>query len=638
MDRRNFLKGAAVSALGVAGVGALAGCAPKNAAGNSDGAFTFADTISWQGEYDVVVVGFGAAGAVSAKTAADEGASVLLLDKAPEGHEGGNSRYCGQLFACGKGDVEATKSYYRALYGELPIPDDVFDVFTEGVAHLADNYAKTYGLNKDEFVEVNLEKYPFVGVFSPEYPEFPGSDVVRMWLLHKGAGDAYMWSIQRQAIVDLKDKVDVWFESPAKRLIQDPRTKTIVGVQIERAGELVNVRAKNGVVMTCGGFENNREMVKDYLGIASYAPMGTLYNTGDGIYMAHEIGADMWHMHAFEAMYMLGGMSYKVSEGERAVMVDMKHGLHKGSVILVGTDGYRYMREDEISRHGHVYRNGVWESPKHPTRCFVVWDQKKQDELAAGLLPEDARAQVVTAPSLAELAKLIETKEGVLEQTVNDFNAAAAAGHDPALNRSAASMAAFSEGPFYALEVIPDILNTQGGPRRSAQAEILDVEGNPIPHLYSAGEFGGIASNMYQGGSNMAECMIFGQIAGKNAAAKKEDLPMYEVAAVKSNLTYTPGSETDIAEEKDYELAENERVGKAQGMGGDVVVKVTLDGDKMTAIEVLEQAETENIGSEALKKLSQMALDAQSVEIDAVSGATVTSKAFFAAVKEAVAS
>lgn len=136
----------------------------------------------------------------------------------------------------------------------------------------------------------------------------------------------------------------------------------------------------------------------------------------------------------------------------------------------------------------------------------------------------------------------------------------------------------------------------------------------------------------------MAECMIFGQIAGKNAAAKKEDLPMYEVAAVKSNLTYTPGSETDIAEEKDYELAENERVGKAQGMGGDVVVKVTLDGDKMTAIEVLEQAETENIGSEALKKLSQMALDAQSVEIDAVSGATVTSKAFFAAVKEAVAS
>lgn len=197
-------------------------------------------------------------------------------------------------------------------------------------------------------------------------------------------------------------------------------------------------------------------------------------------------------------------------------------------------------------------------------------------------------------------------------------------------------MRAFGDGPFYAIEVMPDILNTQGGPRRNGKAEVLDRDGRPIPHLYAAGEFGGIASNMYQGGGNMAECMIFGKVAGANAAAKKDPLPTYAVAAVESSPTYLPGKETDMAEEKSYDTSENEYVGKGQGIGGDVVVKVTMDGDKMSAIEVLEQSETPDIGGKALESLPQTVLDAQSVDVDAVSGATTTSKAFFAAVTEAL--
>lgn len=641
LDRRNFLKGIAVSAAGVAGMGALASCAPQSANGQTAGSATYADMVSWNGEYDVVVVGFGAAGAVAAKSAAEAGAGVLLLDKAPEGNEGGNSRYCGQLFAYGNGDVEATRAYYAAMYDELPLPDDVFEVFTEGIAHLAENYAESYGLDKNGFVEVTAEKFPMAGVYSPEYPEFPGSDKMRMWLLHEGAQDGYMWSVQRKSVVDLRDKIDVWFESPATKLIQDPQSKIVVGVEVQRKGETVRIRAKNGVVLTCGGFENNREMVKDHLGIASYAPMGTLYNTGDGIRMATEVGADLWHMHAFEAMFLLGGMSYKVPEGERAAMINLPEKLHMGSSILVGTDGYRYMREDEISRHGHVYRNGVWESPKHPTRCFLVWDQAKADEIAeAGKLPASAVEQVVSAGSLAELAGMIGTKEGVLEQTVADFNQAAEAGHDVALNRAATTMRAFDSGSYYALEVIPDILNTQGGPRRSAKAEVLDLQGEPIPHLYSAGECGGVASNMYQGGSNMAECMIFGQIAGKNAAEAKDDLPAFDTSTFESELAFTLGVETDVSdasEEASYETAEGEYVGKGEGIGGSVVVKVRMDGSMMADIEVLEQNETPDVGGKALESLPDMVLEAQSVDIDAISGATVTSKAFFAAVAEAVA-
>ncbi|MCI2242120.1 FAD-binding protein [Adlercreutzia faecimuris] len=102
VSRRQFLTGTAgVAAL--AGMGALAGCAPKQrgaalaGTGAKDGAYTFADTIAWDGEYDVIVIGFGAAGAVAACYAADAGAKVLLVDKAPNGMEGGNTRFCGQI-------------------------------------------------------------------------------------------------------------------------------------------------------------------------------------------------------------------------------------------------------------------------------------------------------------------------------------------------------------------------------------------------------------------------------------------------------------------------------------------------------------------------------------------------------------
>ena len=177
-----------------------------------------------------------------------------------------------------------------------------------------------------------------------------------------------------------------------------------------------------------------------------------------------------------------------------------------------------------------------------------------------------------------------------LEQTVADFGKAASEGHDPMFRRVAETMRAFGDGPFYAIEVMPDILNTQGGPRRNGQAEVLDRDGRPIPHLYAAGEFGGIASNMYQGGGNMAECMIFGKVAGANAAAKK-DACCRRTPSLRwtPSPTYLSGKETDMAEEKSYDTSENEYVGKGQGIGGDVVVKVTMDGDKMSAIEVLEQ-------------------------------------------------
>ena len=77
------------------------------------------------------------------------------------------------------------------------------------------------------------------------------------------------------------------------------------------------------------------------------------------------------------------------------------------------------------------------------------------------------------------------------------------------------------QAPFYAVELSPSMLNTQGGPRRNARAQIVRPDGSAIPRLYSAGELGSIYSYLYQGTGNIGECLAFGRIAGRNAAAEQ---------------------------------------------------------------------------------------------------------------------
>lgn len=660
LSRRNFLKSAGAVA-SAAGVGALASIRVANAdeaadsediaAGEEDseeesGTITYDETINWNGQYDVVVVGFGAAGASSAIAASDAGASVLLLDKAPLGNEGGNSRYCGQLFANGRGDVDETKSYLTQLAGDFEIPDDMLEFFAEGIANIEDTYASVLDVDPAEFyyvdetAESSWASVLYLIGLSPEYPEFVTNEdnPVIMTTLHDGRNDGYMWEQYRQQVKNRSDSIDVWLESPVVDLIQEPNTKTILGVTVSRGGEELNIRATNGVVLSCGGFENNTTMKKDYLGIATSTCFGTEYNTGDGINMAKAAGADLWHMHVYEGSFGFGGVAYLAEEGSRGDSASAPS--DTGAYFLVGTDGYRFLNEAEIMRHGHIYHNGTWDNPWYPSTMFVVFDETNVSYLDT--LDSYGNAYV-QADTLTELAELAGFKEGILEQTVEDFNSFAEAGYDPAFNRDASTMQAFGDGPYYAAELEVGILNTQGGPRRNANAEIVDVDGNAIPHLYGAGECGGITSNMYQGGCNMAECLLFGQLAGTNAAAEKDPLDAYVVEAVESDLVYTLGSVNDLldvtsVEEYETECAENEYIGSATGMGGDLIVKVTTDdGATISNLEVLEEYETEDVGGAALESLVPAIIEAGTTEgVDAVSGATVTSNALFDAIAEAL--
>ena len=611
------------------------------AEGDSD-VITYADAVAWDGCYDVVVVGFGAAGAVSARAAAEEGATVLVLEKAPEGNEGGNSRYCAQMFVYGNDNEEATYEYFRALAGDHTVNEAMLRVYTNGIAHLEDTVSALFDIPKEDFVDMICN--PITAAQSPEYPELPGSDFIAPISSNKGAiSDSFLYFKMKDAAVG-NENVDVWYESPAIHLIQDPSSKTIIGVQAERDGELVNIRALNGVVLACGGFENNREMTETFLGITEHGVLGTLYNTGDGIRMAQEVGAKLWHMNVYEALSNVGGSSYIVPEGERGKMVS-NSALLSGSSMVISGGGTRFINETIAPRHGHVLNGDVYENPQFPQRYFVLVDDAQFQKAMAveanlgAYAYLDGYEYITTADNLTALAEALDIPADKLAATVSIFNDSVESGVDPVCGRDTATMAHFDgDGTVHAVQIIPNILNTQGGPMRNENSEIVGLNDKPIPHLYSAGELGGITTLQYQGGGNMAECLIFGQLAGKNAAAPKDPLPEYKIEKVESDYKYLPGVVNDaVKEAADVELAEKQYYGEGQGIGGTVALTVTLNDDgEIVAIDIIQQNETQGIGSIAIEQLPDAIIAAQSVDIDGVTGASMTSRAIFDAVRQAL--
>jgi succinate dehydrogenase/fumarate reductase flavoprotein subunit len=154
---------------------------------------------------------------------------------------------------------------------------------------------------------------------------------------------------------------------------------------------------------------------------------------------------------------------------------------------------------------------------KHPSHGWTqiieryAWSADNTAELKKGWIK--------TADNIAALAAVIGVAPAVLADTVSRWNRYCEGKHDPEFGRTL-MMEPIADRPFYAVELSPSMLNTQGGPRRNEKGQIVRPDGTPIPRLYSAGELGSIYSYLYQGTGNIGECLAFGRISGRNAAAE----------------------------------------------------------------------------------------------------------------------
>jgi hypothetical protein len=140
------------------------------------------------------------------------------------------------------------------------------------------------------------------------------------------------------------------------------------------------------------------------------------------------------------------------------------------------------------------------------------WSANNSAELAKGWIKR--------AESIRELASFVGLAATAFRDTVQRRNRDAEYGQDPEFGRTL-MVAPVVKQPFYVVELAPSMLNTQGGPRRNEKGQIVRPDGQPIPRLYSAGELGSIYSYLCQGTGNIGECLAFGRISGRNAAAEK---------------------------------------------------------------------------------------------------------------------
>jgi hypothetical protein len=210
-----------------------------------------------------------------------------------------------------------------------------------------------------------------------------------------------------------------------------------------------------------------------------------------------------------------------------------------GGMIVVGPDGRRFTDEKYKTRHGKIPVNGRWLSLATPCPMFLIFDHTmfsagplydkhpshgwtqivERYEWSEDNSVELAKGWIQRADNVAALASIVGLDPTALVDSIERWNRHALAKHDADFGRRL-MMAPIINGPFYAIELSPSMLNTQGGPRRNEKAQIVRPDGTPIPRLYSAGELGSIYSYLYQGTGNIGECLAFGRISGRNAAAE----------------------------------------------------------------------------------------------------------------------
>ena len=475
-------------------------------------------------EADVIVVGFGAAGVAAAVTAHELGADALILEKAPEGKEGGNTRVAGQGYL-NTSSADSAVAYLTALCGPYTVPETMIRVWADEMCQNNDWLASVGG-------DPQEHQHPPVGI---EFPELPGSDCVHKF--HDGPTYGYSYTWFRFESLVKERSIRVCYETPGRSLIQDGATGEIIGVRAQQDGREICVKARKGVVLTCGGFENNQQMIQDYLGLPYCYTSGSPFNEGDGVSMAMAVGADLWHMNNFAGP----SMAHKAPDCPTTFSMQALHYSKEpaGGMIVVGPDGRRFTDEKFKTRHGKIPGNGTWKAMPTPCPMHMIFDHTM---MSWGPLydaePSHGWTQVVEKPewsednsaevekgwikqsdTLAGLAELIGIDPGTLTASVERWNRDVDTGADTEFGRTL-MMEGLKDGPYYAIELSPSMLNTQGGPRRNEKAQIVRPNGAPIPRLYSAGELGSIYSYLYQGTGNIGECLAFGRIAARNAVAE----------------------------------------------------------------------------------------------------------------------
>jgi len=475
---------------------------------------------------DVLVVGGGASGSVAAITAHDIGADVIILEKMPT--TGGNCAVSGGNI-CTPTDMKFAEYLNILSFGTTD--PDINEALVNGAMENVEWIRKMGG-------EITPFKMPPVKIFpgleeGPGWPHLPGSQYMVKYNIQKEGSEkdtsgARLWKLLNRNVESRK--IRVMTNTAAKEIMKDENGE-VVGVLAEAGGEGISIKAKKAVILTTGSFENDEALKWEYLSAKPVKFLGSPGNKGDGIRLAQKVGADLWHMTAMGCT-----IGFQAPEFEAAFSVAF---LNEG-FLFVDKYGKRFMAEVGLEIHdfarffSHLDAKNV-EYPRLPSWAIFDDETRRSGPLYAGVVgynqlsykwssdnsTEIAKGWIIKAESVEELSDKISVDKSVLEGTVTRYNDHCRAGNDADFGRTSGTLRAIEGPPYYCIQIWPAVYACLGGPRRDKEARVLNPDGKPIPRLYSAGEGGSVMGFLGHGGVSLSDCIVFGQIAGRNAASEK---------------------------------------------------------------------------------------------------------------------
>lgn len=483
---------------------------------------------------DVLVVGAGNAALCAALAAADAGARVLVLERAPQDQRGGNSAYTGGAFRMAYDGV----ADIRRMVPDLSAAQEAeTDFGTYDASQYFDDLARLSGYRTDMalaeiLVDESLDTADWMrglGVrFMPIYGRqaFKSEGRFRFWggltLEVAGGGLGLVESLHAAAA---RRGITVSYDTRALSLLMDG--ETVTGVRARRDGRDIDIPAK-AVVLAAGGFHANAEWRARYLGrdwdLAKVR--GSRFNTGDGVRMAIDAGAMPYgHWSGCHAVaYDMAAPEF----GDLNLLGQQKNSFPFG--IMVNARGERFFDE------GADFRNYTYSRLGHAVLAQpggIAW--QVFDAQVAHLLSDEYRIRQITRVEAGTLSELAGKLEGVdpagFLATVAAYNGAVAVDvpFDPTRRdgRAATGLPVpksnwanrLEKPPFVAFGVTCGITFTFGGVRTDGDGRVMTVEGRAIPGLYAAGEMvGGLYYDIYPGGAGLMSGAVFGRRAGAHAA------------------------------------------------------------------------------------------------------------------------
>ena len=492
---------------------------------------------------DVIVIGGGGAGLAAAVSAAENGATAILIEKTAA--LGGNTVRAGGPYnavdpqrqegvpaasdlamesVIALTEKEAVSPEHQAWMDQLKSDLDAYNsgdttkLFDSIALHILQTYDGGDYAGQlpmiEKLVEESLPTSEWMAANGVEWKEeistVPGGLWPRAHTPINAAGGDFIKASEAKAN---ELGVEIILECKGNELITD-ETGKVVGVKAEMSdGTPVTLNAKKAVIIATGGFGANKEMRQEYdpsLG----ANLGTTNSpaiTGDGIIMAEDVNANLVGMEYIQSLPLGDPETGALNGWMGSIGVEYYYQINKEGVRFMAEDGRRDTMTASLLQQTDAMSYVITDTNRESEGTEVnLWGDNIEELVKNGT--------IYRADTIEELAELIGVDAETLKKTHEDFNSYVAGGSDPEFGRKLFGDP-IETAPFYASPRMPTVHHTMGGIEINLKGQALDKDGNVIPGLYAAGEVtGGIHGKNRLGGNALVDIHVFGREAGKNAA------------------------------------------------------------------------------------------------------------------------